>query len=54
MKSTLWLSRKKHIPSLLALDEADNDILFELLHVIKMVARQVEEAWRMPNHYQSR
>jgi len=34
---------KKHIPSLTAMDEADNDILLELLDVIITVARQIEE-----------
>ncbi len=32
---------KKHIPSLIALEEEDNDILLELLSVIKRIATQI-------------
>ncbi|MGV3489645.1 MAG: HIT family protein [Tuberibacillus sp.] len=34
---------KKHISSLITMDETENDILLELLDVIKAVARQVNE-----------
>lgn len=35
---------KRHIPSLITLEDADNDILLELLSVVKKVAIQVTEA----------
>ncbi|MEH6942526.1 HIT domain-containing protein [Bacillus sp. JJ722] len=34
---------KKHIPSLITLEESDNDLLLELLEVIKKVATMVTE-----------
>lgn len=34
---------KKHIPSLIALEESDNELLIELLGVIKKVATMVTE-----------
>ena len=34
---------KKHIPSLLTLEEGDNELLLELMHVVKTVAAKVTE-----------